>query len=255
MPLCTLHTVPSSQVWYSEGARKQSFADRHPLCFWSPRTRTSPVSNLLPTPLLHLRLPLALRGGARLRHTRGIRVPRAAPEAAVHAVQRVRTVGRHNDHAPPRPVAEQGSKGNASIRPVRDVPHVLGQARGVEVLARALDGAIGEQGGARLALEQEVDQELGAGEDEVQDQRAAREGGAEEEGAQDPEEAVDGEGEVEGCVEAARVVGGEGFGGFLAVLLVLREVRCSNQPWHLLGALEAGCMGAELSCAGRIVTT
>jgi hypothetical protein len=76
-----------------------------------------------------------------------------------------------------------------------------------------------------LTLEEEVDEELGAGEDEVQDQRAAREGGAEEEGAQDPEEAVDGEGEVEGCVEAARVVGGEGLGGFLAVLLVLREVR------------------------------
>jgi hypothetical protein len=35
---------------------------------------------------------------------------------------------------------------------------------------------------------------------------------------------VEGEGEVEGLVEAARVVGGEGLGGFLVVLLVLREV-------------------------------
>ena len=150
----------------------------HSRNLWLPGTPTSPVSHLLPAPLLHLRLPLALRG-ARLRHTSGVRVARAAPEAAVHAVQRVRTVGRHDDHAPPRPVANQGSKGNASIGPVRDVPHILGQARGVEVLAGALDGAIGEQGGARLTLEQEVDEELGGGEDEVQDQRAAREGGAE----------------------------------------------------------------------------
>ena len=215
----------------------------HSRNFWLPGTPTSPVSHLLPAPLLHLRLPLALRS-ARLRHTSGIRVARAAPEAAVHAIQRVRTVGRHDDHAPPRPVANQGSKGNASIGPVRDVPHVLGQARGVEVLAGALDGAIGEQGRARLTLEQEVDEELGGGEDEVQDQRAAREGGAEEEGAQDPEEAVEGEGEVEGLVEAARVVGGEGLGGFLVVLLVLREVRCSTQPWDLLGALGAGLQGS-----------
>ena len=52
------------------------------------------------------------------------------------------------------------------------------------------------------------------------------------------------EGEVEGLVEAARVVGGEGLGGFLVVLLVLREVRCSTQPWDLLGALEAGLQGS-----------
>lgn len=55
---------------------------------------------------------------------------------------------------------------------------------------------------------------------------------------------MEGKGEVESLVEAARVVGGQGLGGFLVELLVLREVRCSTQPWDLLGALEAGLQGS-----------
>lgn len=67
----------------------------------------------------------------------------------------------------------------------------------------------------------QVDEELGRGEHEIQDQRAAGEGGAEYEGAQQPEQGVEGQREVEGEVQAARVGGGEGLGGFLVSVLGL----------------------------------
>ena len=77
-------------------------------------------------------------------------------------------------------------------------------------------------GGAREALELQVDQKLRGGEEEVEGQRATCERGAEDEGAEEPEEGVDGEGEVEGCIQAAGVGGGEGFGGFLVTVSVCK---------------------------------
>jgi hypothetical protein len=84
-----------------------------------------------------------------------------------------------------------------------------------------------------LALEEELDEQLGGGEKQVEKQRAAGEGGVVEDEAEEPEEEVDEEGEVEGLVEASGVGGREGFGGFLEVVLVgIRgEVSCILERW------------------------
>jgi len=173
----------------------------------------SSVRNLLPTPLLHLRLPLALRG-ARLGHTSSVLVARAL-ESSVHAIERIDTVHGNDKHAPPHPVAKEGRQCHASIGPVCHIPHVLSQARRVQVLAGALDGAIRKKRGAREALELQVDQELRRREEEVEEQGAAREGRAEDEGSKQPEQAVESEGKVERGVQTARIGSSQGLGGFL----------------------------------------
>jgi hypothetical protein len=66
-----------------------------------------------------------------------------------------------------------------------------------------------------LPLEEELDEQLGGGEEEVEDERAPSEGAEVEESADEPEEAMNEEGQVEGLVEAGGVGGGEVFGGFL----------------------------------------
>jgi hypothetical protein len=172
----------------------------------------SAVLHLLATPLLHFGLPLAGCSPG-LRHARSILV--ATPHARIRRPGQPDTV--HGNGAPedPRPVAEKGDQQQHTVRPVGDVPQVLGQALGLEVLAGALDGAVGGIDGARLLLEEEIDKELRGGEGEVEKERSAGEACAEEEGAEEPEDEVGGEGEEEGLVEAARVGRGERFDCFL----------------------------------------
>lgn len=66
-----------------------------------------------------------------------------------------------------------------------------------------------------MALEDEVDEELGGGEEEIEDEGAPGEGGAEEERAVEPEDEVDDERCDEGLVEAAGVGCGQGLDCFL----------------------------------------
>jgi hypothetical protein len=179
----------------------------------TPCLYISPVRNLLSAPLLHLRLPLTLRR-ARLGHTSSILIS-SASKPPVYAIQRVDTVNRHDQHAPPHPVAKECRQCHASIGPVCHIPHVLSQARGVQVLASALNGAIRKKCGARKAFELQVDQELRRREEEVEEQGAARERRAEDEGAEQPEEAVEGESKVECGIQTARIGRSQGLGGFL----------------------------------------
>ena len=54
-------------------------------------------------------------------------------------------------------IAEDGGENNACIGPVDNIPHVLGQALGVEVFTRPLHAALIVEGGATKALEVELD--------------------------------------------------------------------------------------------------
>lgn len=178
----------------------------------APPSHTLPILHLRPASLLHLRLPLT-RPGLGLWHARSIRKP--APHARIRRPSRIRTVQRNHAPQPPRLVAQHARKEYHAVGPVDDVPHVFCESFGFEVFAGALDGAVRGECRARLPLEGELDEDLGRGEEEVEEEGAPREAGVEEDGAEEPEEAVDEEGEVEGLVEAGRVGGREGFGGFL----------------------------------------
>lgn len=144
-----------------------------------------------------------------------------APHTRVRRPRQPDAVQWDNTPEHPSPVAEQGHEHYAGICPVGDIPHVLGQALCLEVLAGALDAAIGGGDGARLTLEEEVDEDLRGREDEVEDQRLAGERGAEEERAVEPEEQVDDEGDEGGLVEAARVCCGERLDCFLERVLAI----------------------------------
>lgn len=172
----------------------------------------SSILHLLPTPLLQLSLSLTCRR-PRLRHPRRILKP--TPHPRIRRPRQPHAVHGNHTVKYPRPIAQEGHQQQYAICPVRHVPEVLRQSFRLEVIACALDGAVGEGGRARLALENEVDEELGGGEEEVEEERSAGEGGAEEEGAVEPEEEVDYEGRDEGLVEAAGVGCGEGFDCFL----------------------------------------
>lgn len=184
----------------------------------------SPILHLLATLLLQLRLPLA-GSSTRLRHTCGILV--STPHACVCRIRCIRRVCGDDDPQPPGIVADKRGKKDASIGPVANIPHVLSQAFSVEVLTWALDNAIFVVGGAGETLKVELDEELGRGEYEVQDDGFATEGRAEDEGAEEPPEEVDGEGDIEGLVEAFDVGGCEGFGSFLWGVSVCLCVVCS----------------------------
>jgi hypothetical protein len=170
------------------------------------------VLHLLAAPLLQLGLPLAGCGSG-LRHACSILV--AAPHARIRRPRQPDTVDGDDAPKDPGPIAEKSGQQQHPVRPVGDVPQVLGQTLGLEVLAGALDGAVGGIDGARLLLEEEVDEELRGREGKVEKQRLAGEAGAEEEGAEEPEDEVDNEGEDEGLVEAARVGCGERLDCFL----------------------------------------
>lgn len=134
------------------------------------------VLHLLATALLHLGLPLAC---LRLWHACSVLV--AASHARVHAPGSVGAVGGDDDPKKPGVVADNGTHKDAAIGPVDDIPHVLGQALGVEVLASSLYGTIWSEGGARQALKVKLDEQLGSGEKQIEEQRLAGKGGAEEE--------------------------------------------------------------------------
>lgn len=72
-----------------------------------------------------------------------------------------------------------------------------------------------------MALEDEVDEELGGGEEEVEDQGAPGEAGAEDERAEEPEQAVEEGGCNEGLIQAAGVCCGEGLYCFLRGMSVV----------------------------------
>lgn len=173
---------------------------------------SSPVLHLLATSLLHLGLPLAC---LRLRDT--CSVLEAPPHARVGAPGGVGAVRGHDSPQQPAIVACDGGGDDAAVGPVDHVPHVLGQAWGIEVLARSLDGAIGRERGARQALKVQLDEQLRRREGQIDEDRLARQRGAEEQGAKQPPEAVDGEGDVERLVEALGVGGGKRLGGFLVI--------------------------------------
>jgi hypothetical protein len=164
----------------------------------------------LAPPLLHLGLSLARLW---LWHSCGILI--AASHARIRAPGCVSTVGGDDGPQQPGVVAHNGGHDDAAIAPVYNIPHVLGQALRIEVLTRALHGAVGSERGAGEALEVELDEQLRGREEQVEDDGRAGERGAEDEGAQEPPEQVDGEGDAERLVEARRVGGRERLGGFL----------------------------------------
>lgn len=147
---------------------------------------SSPVLDLLATPLLHLSLSLAC---LRLGHTCSIL--EAASHARVSAPGSIGTVGGDDSPQKPSIVAHDGSQNDAAIGPVNNIPHVLGQALGIEILARSLHGAIGSEGGARETLKVKLDDELRGREEQVKKQRLAGQRGSEDEGSEQPPEAMD----------------------------------------------------------------
>lgn len=145
------------------------------------------VLHLLATALLHLGLPLACLG---LWHTCSVLV--AASHARVHAPGSVGAVSGDNGPKKPGVVADNGTHKDAAISPVDDIPHVLGQALGIEVLASSLYGTIWREGGARQTLKVELDEQLRGGEKQIEEQRLAGKRGTEDEGSQKPPESMDG---------------------------------------------------------------
>jgi hypothetical protein len=94
----------------------------------------------------------------------------STPHARVHAPGRIGTVDGDDGPQKPGVVADNSCHGDASVRPVDNIPHVLGQALGIEVFARSLHGAISIEGGAREALEVQLDEQLRCGEEKIGEQ-------------------------------------------------------------------------------------
>ena len=94
----------------------------------------------------------------RLGHTGCILV--STPHTGVGGVSGIGTVDWDNNPQEPGVIADNSSHDNAAIGPIDNIPHVLSQALGIEVFARSLDGAVGIEGGAREALEVQLDEQL-----------------------------------------------------------------------------------------------
>jgi hypothetical protein len=181
------------------------------------RTPQSPVLHPLSTSLLQLRLSLALAG----RSTRGTL---ALGSIATHTSQtlprtcdsregQVSRVGRDHNPCVPRLVTDQCSKDDAEPGPIGDVPHPFGQALGFQVLAGALQVAIGVSRTAD-AFEPELDDQGR----EVEDEPGEEAAGGEEE-VHDEEEQVDAEGDHVHAIEDGRVAGCQRLESFLVVIV------------------------------------
>lgn len=135
-------------------------------------SNSSPICHLLSTPLLHLRLSLALR--PRLWHPRCISKP--LPRSHKRRVRQPNRIHGHHNPQPPCPVSKHSSQQHAPVRPVRHIPHVLCQPFRFQIFAAAFHGAIGVVSWTAKSLKLELDEELWGGEEGVEEEGASGEG-------------------------------------------------------------------------------
>lgn len=177
------------------------------------RTSQSPVLHPLSTSLLQLRLSLTLASrptrdtltlGSITTHT-----SQALPRTRESREGQVSRVGRDHNPCVPRLVTDQCGENDAEPGPVGDVPHPFRQALGFQVLAGALQVAIGVHRTAN-AFEPEFNDQSR----EVEDEPGEEATGGEEE-VDDEEEQVDAEGDHVHAIEDGRVASCQRLESFL----------------------------------------
>ena len=117
---------------------------------------------------------------------------------------------------PPTPIPQDGRKDRATPGPVDDIPHVLGQALGIQILAAASE-LLGSRDVARStdALEPKFEQQAWGTERQIHRHRLARQ--ATEHDTLSYEDYVHHRGDEMGPVQRARVAVSCLLGGFLLV--------------------------------------
>lgn len=186
---------------------------------------SSPIDHLLPTPLLHLRLPFTLSSTPS--PTSGI-IPtthqptQPTPHPRISGHSKIDTIPRHDQPQPPRPIPKHGNRNNTNPSPVEDIPHPLRQALGFEVFAGAFEVAGFSLGRAGDVFEVGFYRQCWAAQEDVVEEGGAA-GGTGEEEAGDVVEGVDCKGDEVGAVEGGGVAGGEGFEGFLGATVLVPE--------------------------------